>query len=196
MHGDKVRSGLETIPRFVRSTWRESLRVLFDHTVFVLAIVMAVGLGFILWHVSRLQSTVIETMALDNAALYTQALAEFRTLYTSEVVERIRPLGVAVTHDYELTTGAIPLPATLSMILGERIGQRGSGAETDLYSPYPFPWRQGSGGLKDEFSREGVGVSSREPGRDLLPFRGRGWRESVPALRHRGPHARCLRRLP
>ena len=111
-------------------------------------------MGFILWQVSRLQSRVIETMALDNAALYSQALAEFRTLYTSEVVERVRPLGIAVTHDYELTAGAIPLPATLSMMLGERIGQRSSSAETYLYSPYPFPWRQGSGGLKDEFSRE------------------------------------------
>ena len=147
MHGDKL-------PRFVRSVWRESLRVLFDHTVSVLAIVLAVGLGSIVWYVSRVQSRVIETMALDNAALYSQALAEFRTLYTSEVVERIRPLGIEVTHDYETTAGAIPLPATLSMMLGERIGQHGSSAETYLYSPYPFPWREGSGGLKDEFSKE------------------------------------------
>lgn len=130
MHGE--------IPRFVRGTWRESLRILFDHTVAVLAIALALGLGFILWHVSRLQSRVIETMALDNAAVYSQALAEFRTLYTSEVVERVRPLGITATHDYRATDGAIPLSATLSIMLGERIGRHGTGAETLLYSPYPL----------------------------------------------------------
>ena len=160
MHGDRVRSGLETIPRFVRSTWRESVRVLFDHTVAVLAIVLAVGLGVFLWHVSRLQSRVIETMALDNAALYSQALAEFRTLYTSEVVERVRPLGIAVTHDYQTTAGAIPLPATLSMMLGERIGLRSSGAETHLYSPYPVSAASELGWTQGRFLERGVGVSS------------------------------------
>ena len=56
--------------------------------------------------------------ALESARLYTDALAEFRTMYTSEVVERLRPLGVKVTHDYRDTDGAIPLPATMSMMLG------------------------------------------------------------------------------
>ena len=182
MHGDKVRSGLETIPRFLRTAWRESLRVLFDHTVSVLAIVLAVGLGVFLWHVSRLQSRVSDTMALDNAALYSQALAEFRTLYTSEVVERVRALGIAVTHDYESTAGAIPLPATLSMMLGERIGQGGSGAETHLYSPYPFPWRQGSGGLRDDFSREAWEFLREHPDGTYFRFEGEDGRS--PYLRY------------
>ncbi|HLE72100.1 MAG TPA: hypothetical protein VJH87_20650, partial [Vicinamibacteria bacterium] len=98
---------------------------LLDHTVLFLAVFTAAGLGLLLWYFSRVQSRVIETMALENAALYTQALEEFRTLYTSEVVERVRPLGVEVTHDYESKPHAIPLPATLSMLLGERIGARG-----------------------------------------------------------------------
>ena len=175
MHGDKL-------PRLMRSAWRESLRVLFDHTISVLAIVLAVGLGYILWHVSRVQSRVIETMALDNAALYSQALAEFRTLYTSEVVERIRPLGIEVTHDYETRAGAIPLPATLSIMLGERIGQRGSSAETLLYSPYPFPWREGSGGLKDEFSREAWEFLREHP--DGIYYRFEGEDGGSPLLRY------------
>ncbi len=175
MHGDKL-------PRFVRSAWRESLRVLFDHTVSVLAIVLAVGLGYILWHVSRVQSRVIETMALDNAALYNQALAEFRTLYTSEVVERVRPLGIEVTHDYQTSAGAIPLPATLSIMLGERIGERGSSAETHLYSPYPFPWRESSGGLKDEFSREAWAFLREHP--DGVYYRFEGEDGASPRLRY------------
>src|SRR3989304_9155558 len=99
----------------------------------------AAGLGLLLWYFSRMQSRVIETMALENAALYTQALDEFRTLYTSEVVERVRPLGVEATHDYQAKPHAIPLPATLGILLGERIGARGSGTRTRPSSPYPSP---------------------------------------------------------
>ena len=74
------------------------------------------------WHASHLQANLVKTMSLGNAKLYSQALAEFRTLYTSEVVERVRNQGIAITHDYKNQPAAIPLPATLSMELGKRIG--------------------------------------------------------------------------
>ena len=174
--------GLATVSRIVRSTWRESLRVLFDHTVAVLAIALALGLGVVLWHVSRLQSRVIETMALENAALYSQALAEFRTLYTSEVVERVRSSGITVTHDYGSTDGAIPLPATLSIMLGERIGQHGTSAKTLLYSPYPFPWREATGGLKDDFSNDAWEFLRDHP--DGVYYRFEGEDDGRPLLRY------------
>ena len=75
------------------------------------------------------------------------ALAEFRTIYTSEVVERVRQQGITVTHDYEDREGAVPLPATLSMMLGNQIGARESKTQTRLYSAFPFPWRRAGGGL-------------------------------------------------
>ena len=40
------------------------------------------------------------------------------------------------------------------MALGNRIAEQGGQGETRLYSPYPFPWRQETGGLRDEFARE------------------------------------------
>lgn len=166
MDDEKARGRVHTVGRFAREVWREAIRILFDHTVAVLAVVLAVGLGYILFYISRLQSSVIETMALENAALYTQALAEFRTLYTSEVVERVRPHGVEITHDYTAYEKAIPLPATLSMMLGRRIGEHGSGARARLYSPYPFPWRGETGGLRDDFAREAwsfLNQSTEEP---------------------------------
>jgi signal transduction histidine kinase/DNA-binding response OmpR family regulator len=143
---------------------------LLDRTVLFLAIFTAAGLALLLWYFSRMQSRVIETMALENAALYTQALDEFRTLYTSEVVERVRPLGVEVTHDYQAKPHAIPLPATLSILLGERIGARGSGTETRLYSPYPFPWRREMGGLRDDFSKRAWSFLSRHPQEPFFVF--------------------------
>lgn len=91
---------------------------------------------------TQVAEDLVETIALENAALYSQAIEEFRTVYTSEVVSTAREQGIEVTHDYRDKEHAIPLPATLSMILGQRIGEHEAGAETRLYSAYPFPWRE------------------------------------------------------
>jgi hypothetical protein len=40
------------------------------------------------------------------------------------------------------------------MMHGNRIGALGSGAQSRLYSAYPFPWANDDGGLPDEFARE------------------------------------------
>ena len=122
------------------------------------------------WHVARLQSDLMETMALANADLYTQALAEFRTLYTRDVVERVRRQGIKVTHDFEKDEKAIPLPATLSMKLGQSIGAHRKGAETRLYSAYPFPWRKEQGGLQDDFGREAWGFLTQNPQQPFFRF--------------------------
>jgi PAS domain S-box-containing protein len=106
-----------------------------------------------LWYVARLQSNLIAAIALQDASLYAQALAEFRTLYTSEVVETVRSHGIEVTHDYLHHAGSIPLPVTLTMLLGKRISAYEAGAQIRLYSPYPFPSRRQEGGLHDTFGQ-------------------------------------------
>lgn len=125
---------------------------------FVVALVLgfAVAIGVTLWHLARLQTELVQATATRNAELYTQALAEFRSLYTSEVVQTARKHGLEVTHNYAGKEGAIPLPATLSMLLGKRIGSYKNGAESHLYSPYPFPWRTSprTHSLGDSFARD------------------------------------------
>ena len=110
--------------------------------VFLLLAALLFCVGFGVWHLTSLQSDLTASTALESAKLYAEAIATFRTLYTREVVERLRGRGIAVTHDYDQQDGAIPLPATLSMLLGKRIGESGSGAHARLYSRYPFPGRQ------------------------------------------------------
>ena len=93
-----------------------------------------------------------------------------RSLYTSEVVERLRPQGVVIAHDYDHIDGAIPLPATLSRKLGERIGAHRVGERTRLYSEYPFPWRQEDGGPHDRFEREAWTELSTNPENPFYKF--------------------------
>ena len=76
-----------------------------------------------------------------SAQRYLEALSAFRSLYTSEVVSIARKNNLKISHDYKNYDNAIPLPATLSIALGDKIGENLSGAKTYLYSSYPFPWR-------------------------------------------------------
>lgn len=110
-----------------------------------------ISIGMI-WHTKNIQDNVVKTSGLNNAKLYSDAITAFRTIYTSEVVSVARQHGLQVTHDYE-NKAAIPLPATLSILLGNKIAEGNSGARAILHSPYPFPWRQETGGLKDDFSK-------------------------------------------
>ena len=109
----------------------------------------------LLWQARQGQKKLIESAALQQAALYSQALTDMRTLYTSEVVARVGAHDVEVTHNYADTEGAIPLPATLSMMLGAKISERGTGGYVRLYSDYPFPWRT-DGGPNDDFQVEAL----------------------------------------
>ena len=134
----------------------------------------------ILWHVSRLQSNLIESVTLNNASLYAQALEEFRTLYTSEVAARAQTIGVEVTHDYDTKEGAIPLPATLSLLLGNRIAAKGTGGQPRLYSDYPFPWRQ-NGGPQDDFETQALQYLRQHPDQAFTRFE---YFQGRPSLRY------------
>ena len=124
-----------------------------------------------IWHVSRLQSELINSTAIRTAELYSVALTQFRTLYTSEVVEKARKHGLEITHDYVSDDNAIPLPATLSMILGEQIGKFTAGASSRLYSPYPFPWRKyEEKPLLDEFDKKAWEFLSVNPDKQYYQF--------------------------
>jgi signal transduction histidine kinase/CheY-like chemotaxis protein len=113
-----------------------------------------------------LEAQLVQDMALQDAQQYSQVLKEFRTLYTSEVVARARAHGMTVSHDYAETDGAIPLPATLSMMLGNRMGSA-SGVTSKLYSIWPFPWRRKDGGPRDDFEWKALNTLNADPS---MPF--------------------------
>jgi len=136
------------------------------------------GVSAIAFYMTQVAEDLVETIALENAALYSQAIEEFRTVYTSEVVLTAREQGIEVTHDYQDKEHAIPLPATLSMILGQRIGEHTAGAETRLYSAYPFPWREEENReiFKNPFAREAWEFLTANPERPFYRFEDIGGR--------------------
>ncbi len=137
--------------------------------ILLLVLVFSAATLAAVWHVSQLQSRLIESTAIKNARIFSDALTEFRTLYTSEVVNTAKQYGLEITHDYAHKKNAIPLPATLSLLLAERLGEHTTESETMLYSPYPFPWRAENGGLSDDFKQDAWRFLSQNP--DLPYFR-------------------------
>lgn len=135
-------------------------------SIFVLFFLISTGM---IWYTNHLQENVVKDSGLHNAKLYADAITSFRTLYTSEVVSVAKQHGLEVTHDY-LNKDAIPLPATLSILLGKRIGESGSGASARLYSPYPFPWRKEVGGLVGDFSKKAWENLSEYPDKPFFKF--------------------------
>ena len=141
-----------------------------DRTILALSILFGTALAGLLWLQSSQRSRLVESTAIQQAVRYSDAVAEFRSLYSSEVVKTATDHGLLVTHDYKDKAGAIPLPATLSMLLGNHLAEKHSGGLTRLYSPYPFPWRSKTGGLRDDFEREAWDALNKNPEKPFFRF--------------------------
>ena len=124
--------------------------LLFAFSVFLSLLFIAIIL-----HLSNLQLTLAKKSASETADTIAQVVLQMRSLYSDKVVSRVQYHGVQVSHDYQHYTPAIPLPATFTFELGQRLQQAlHSKVSVDLYSPYPFAWRAEDGGLKDDFRRQ------------------------------------------
>jgi hypothetical protein len=116
-----------------------------------------------LWHFSQLSSKLVRSAALQATGLYSDSLNQLRAFYGTEIVTRVEPFGLEVTHDYAAKQGAIPIPATFSIEFGKYIGAQIPGMQIRLVSNYPFPFRT-DGGPRDAFEREALARLSKEPG--------------------------------
>jgi|GEM_PF-2811249 len=88
--------------------------------------------------------------ATETARTYAASLEMVRDYYTQEIVPRAKEAGAEVRHDYRNVPGAIPMPATVSIELGQWIDPR-----MHFYSPWPYPYRE-DGGPRDDFERRAI----------------------------------------
>lgn len=93
--------------------------------------------------------------AVETARSYAASLATVREYYTKEVVPKAREAGATVSHDFRNVPGAIPMPATLSIELGQLIDRAGSPARMHFYSAWPYPYRE-NGGARDAFEQRAI----------------------------------------
>ena len=107
---DTVKPSTWTIPTY----W-------LSRTTIALAVVFTGVFVSITFYVSQLQQDLNEKSAIERAANLSEAVAAFRTLYTSEVVQRLKDQGVLVTHDYKEHAGAISATRHSEHAIGKEI---------------------------------------------------------------------------
>ncbi|MEL6930784.1 MAG: DUF3365 domain-containing protein, partial [Cyanobacteria bacterium J06600_6] len=127
-------------------------------------ILFVTGIAIAISSMLSLSTDLIESQALQSSQTIAQTLQESRSLYSAQVVNRIKNLpGIQVTHDYPGKPGAIPIPATYLIELSHNISEKNVGTYVRLYSKYPFPWRQAEGGARDDFEKEALQFLERNP---------------------------------
>jgi serine/threonine protein kinase len=158
------------------------------------SLLIAVSLGSAsgLWHLSRLSRQLVESTALDSAAQQSETIDVVNALYTSQVVERVQSHGIVVSHDYASRKGAIGLPATFTIELCQRIGERSkTGMLFRLYSDYPFRSRT-DGGPHDDFERFALAGLRRDPDVPVYRFEDFQGRPSLRYAAARRMQADCI----
>jgi PAS domain S-box-containing protein len=149
-------------------------RFFVNYAVLILTVLVVATTAVAYWHLNELQHNLVTAMAVQGTRLQAETLEELRSVYTAEVVEKVRGHGLTISHDYHGKNKTIPLPASLTMDIGRRMTDRGSGLRWRLYSEYPFPWRK-DGGPHDTFERDAIKalkINPKQPFYRMEQFQG------------------------
>lgn len=147
----------------IKRTVYKILGFLYRRTILVLSSLLVVAVAIALMSMANLSDMLIEAQSLQSAKLSANALNAARTLYSANVVSRVRDLpDVAVSHDYYHLPHGIPNPATYTIELGTKLSDN-TDTLVRLYSDYPFPHRENTGGPQDEFQRQAIAQLKAQP---------------------------------
>ncbi|WP_151704050.1 ATP-binding protein [Nitrincola alkalilacustris] len=101
-----------------------------------------VTMMIIAWLVYRTADDVQERTLKQSAIAYSSAVSSIRSFYNSEILPNVAGHPwVEVTEHYKGQPGALPIPATLSLDLGDYLSARDDSVSVRLVSEYPFPQR-------------------------------------------------------
>ncbi|MBS3029099.1 MAG: adenylate/guanylate cyclase domain-containing protein [Dolichospermum sp. DET50] len=132
-------------------------------TVICLIILFCIGIGVALSNMSSLSKTLIESQSVQNSRLQANSIINTWKLYSRAAVIRLGKIkDVSIRHDYFLTEGSIPPPASFIIELGTQITENEKGAGIGIYSDYPYPWRKDR--AKNEFAEEALKYLRDNPG--------------------------------
>ncbi len=108
----------------------------------ILFVIFAVSTGIILYGlVDRHHHEMSQAHVMRIAKTTAENINHFRSYYSREVVSSALKRGIEATHEYKDRAYAIPLPATLSIELGEFMRNENAQIDYKMFSSYPFPWR-------------------------------------------------------
>ncbi len=132
----------------------------------ILIFLFCLGIGVAFAGFYQLSESLIEAQALQTAQMSSIILNKSIRYYSENVVQRVKSLPDAqVTSDYKNIEGAIPIPVTFTIELGEFFSQENNNTNFRLYSNYPFPKRRDTGGSRDKFEEDAIAFLEQNPDR-------------------------------
>ena len=144
-----------------------------------------------LWHLSRLSAQLVQATALQGAALEADILQQVQDFYSKVVVASVKD-EVQVTHRYAGIKGAIPVPASFMIDLGEHLRKSQTTAMfVRLYSDYPFRYRD-DGGPQDAFEQQALDKLRKTPDKPFFRFETYQGRKSLRYATARVMEASCV----
>jgi class 3 adenylate cyclase len=123
----------------------KSLNFIHRRPILTISVLSVFGLAAILSNMAYLSNSIKKDLALKYADSYLIALNTFHSLYSTEIIERVKGKGVEISSNYKNIPDAIPFPVTFSIELANKIAETESGVTTRLYSNYPFATRMNGG---------------------------------------------------
>ena len=150
LKGDSIRARPQG---YLERFWRWCRRYPLAVSLFLaVAVGSAVGIA----HFYRLSEYFVRLTALESARMEAEMLDQTWRFY-SDLVDGLNQnkVKVNISHEYTLTDGTLPLPATFAIDMGERISQTDENLNARVYSRYPWPNRR-DGGPKDDFERRAL----------------------------------------
>jgi adenylate cyclase len=136
--------------------------------VVVGVLLLLFGLPVAAWlDLRNLSDDILRRQATDISRI----IDDMRSYYATAVVGRVMSQYSAIpTHNYRTTPGGIPIPATLSIELGERISERNEAVKYRFVSDVPFVGRAPH--QLDAFESAALTSLRKEPGKPVIEVSG------------------------
>lgn len=124
----------------------------------------SLGLAVAFISTYQLSINLVDSQAKHYSSIVIQTLNQARHFYSEDVVDRIESInGVQVIPEYHAISGGIPNPATFTIELSDLLSNQSEGVIFRLYSNYPFPHRQATGGPQDQFGHAALNYLQKHP---------------------------------
>ncbi len=153
------------------------IQFIVEHPRITLTFLFVLSLLMITLPLQELRDKVVEVTALRDGITYSDLIREVRTVYTSEVVNRLEGIDVHVSHNYSEVDHAIPIPAKFIEEVGRKMNEVHPGSQTRVYGPFPLNQEKG---LADGFAREAWQALSAGESESFYRF---DTLEGIPVLR-------------
>ena len=145
------------------------LHYLYQKIAFVLIFLLSCGIIVGIFGALDLSNNLIQVQAFYNAKLLANSLNISRMHYSKSAVKRLKNItSVQAIPNYEEVENAIPNPATFAIELGDLISKNELGLNIRLYSNYPFPNREKTGGIRNSFERDAIAYLEENPNQEFF----------------------------